>query len=59
MSKRQLVTPRAYARTLARLAAEIRAADARARAWSRRAADIALGATFAALVILATRFVGG
>ena len=59
MSKRQIVDPRAYARTHARLAAEVRAADERARAWSRRAADIGLGAVLVGLGWLVIPYIGG
>lgn len=59
MSKRQIVDPRAYARKHAQLAAEVRATDARARAWSSRAADIALGATFTGLLVAAANLLGG
>ena len=59
MSKRQLVNPRAYARTHARLAAEVRAADDRLRAWSRRAADVALGAVLVGLGWLVIPYIGG
>ena len=50
---------RTYARTHARLAAEVRAADERARAWSRRAADIALGAVLVGLGWIFIPYLGG
>jgi hypothetical protein len=43
----------------ARLAAEVRAADDRIRAWSRRAADVALGAVLVGLGWLVMPYIGG
>lgn len=56
---RTVTNARRYHLTHAQLAAGIRRADRRARAWSRRAADIALGATLVGLGWLVIPYVVG
>ncbi len=56
---RTVTNARRYHLTHAELAAGLDRADRRCRAWSRRAADIALGAVLVGLGWLVIPYIGG